>query len=93
MAFSIQLDSENFYDVTPIHASLSTFLRQVNHLQICNQQVANTFIGGKKDRVIPFFQQVHEMPRLERYIDAYLTMLEFAPEQEWFVQVDEGIHI
>jgi hypothetical protein len=91
-AVSILLPEAEF-DNDAIHPSVTTFLKQINHLQVCNNMVAHTFIGGKKQNSIPFFQQAPELPRLERYIDGFLSMLEFAPNQDWFIQIDQSIFI
>jgi hypothetical protein len=89
MVISILLPEADF-ESDGAHPSITTFLRQIHHLQICNEEIAHTYLGGKKSGSIPFFAQVPELPRLERYIDSYLSMLEFAPSQEWFIQIDQG---
>jgi hypothetical protein len=90
MVVSILLPEADFENDSA-HPSITTFLQQIQYLQICNEHIAHTYRGGKKCSSIPFFAQVPELPRLERYIDAYLSMLEFAPDQEWFMQIDQGM--
>jgi hypothetical protein len=73
-----------------LHAAVTTFLRQVNRIQIASNSVADTFIAGNHIAFISFTPLSVMFPKLERYIDGFKTMLQFSPTQEWFIQVDEG---
>jgi hypothetical protein len=91
LAISIILKGKNFISDAKIHSSIGTFLKQMKYLQVCNQMIANTFVGGKHDKVLPFFIEVPELPILDRYIDGFKTMIESAPDQDWYIQIDDGI--
>jgi hypothetical protein len=89
---SILIADGNFAIDADVHTAIGTFLRQVKHLQVCNSYLANTFVGGEPSKVLPFFVEVPELPRLERYVDAFKTMYETAPELDWYIQMDDGIY-
>ena len=101
LAVSIMLDETPEENKHQIHASLTTYLRQVPYLQISNSRSADAFVGHKLVSSIPYysrnlmknvekFTKIIEFPRLERYFDSFLSMLDFASKQEWFLQLDEG---
>ena len=92
MYTSILVGNSEFSMDKQVHASIGTFLRQVKYLQVCNSRLSNTFVGGEPAEVLPFFKQVPELPQLERYIDAYKTMIESQPNLNWYIQIDDGIH-
>ena len=73
-----------------LQSSFKTFLRQINRIQICTDKIANTFVGGDHYSDLPFEPKSIAFPKLERYIDGFLTMNLFSPHQEWYMQVDEG---
>ena len=71
-------------------ACFKTFLRQINRIQICTENVANTFVGGNHFSDVAFVPKSAVFPKLERYIDGFLSMNAFSPQQEWYMQIDEG---
>jgi hypothetical protein len=91
LSISIMVKGSNLMSDAKIHQSLGTFLRQMQHIQVCNDRLANTFIGGQHAKLIPFITTVPELPFLERYIDGFKTMSETSVDQEWFIQIDDGI--
>ena len=73
-----------------LHTSFKTFLRQINRIQICTETTANAFIGGNHHTDVSFTPKSIVFPKLERYIDGFLSMNVFSPHQSWYMQVDEG---
>ena len=73
-----------------LQTSITTFLRQMNFLQIASAHSAHAFVGGAHDSFITYTPQTNFFPALERYVDGFKTMLTFAPNQDWFIQIDEG---
>lgn len=91
IAFSILLTESTFFAGTSVHQSVMTFLRQVSYLQVCNERMASTFMGGKLSHVTPFFLKGPELPRLQRYTDAFTSIYQNYPTRDWYLQLDEGI--
>ncbi|KAJ3368305.1 hypothetical protein HDU91_000703 [Kappamyces sp. JEL0680] len=92
MVISILIREESSEDGL-LHASVTTFLRQINRLQIASGTVADTFVGGSHNTYIPFQPRSNLFPKLEHYIDGFLTMHSFSPMQDWFMQVDEDTYM
>lgn len=76
-----------------LQACFKTFLRQINRIQICTENIANTFVGGNHFSDVAFDPKSAAFPKLERYIDGFLSMNTFSPQKEWYMQIDEDSYL